>query len=187
MRPDRVWVRDMMVLRMTPTPPRRSSGKVVVQVPQVWPGATWGGSRRSCSRTSFRRQSQVPIPVERVPGQVQMQVDDQWFAHGARIAGSRPGKQGTVRQVRQCLDGLGRPKVLKRGHFKSWKTACSVNLGSGTLRLERGGLPDAAHIRAQFSIRSPGTRPNSPGLLVTRVAPTLRAWAAMRRSLAPMG
>ena len=42
----------------------------------------------------FCRQSQVPIPVERVPGQVQMQVDDQWFAHGARIAGSRQGKQG---------------------------------------------------------------------------------------------
>lgn len=39
----------------------------------------------------------------------------------------------------------------------------------------------------QFSRSRPGTRSNSPTLLVTRVRPALRACAAMWRSLTPMG
>jgi len=38
----------------------------------------------------------------------------------------------------------------------------------------------------QFSILRSGTRPNSRVLLVTTVSPRLRAWAAMKRSLAPI-
>ena len=35
--------------------------------------------------------------------------------------------------------------------------------------------------------RSPGTRTNSRSLLVTRIQPSLRAWAASHRSLLPIG
>ena len=51
-----------------------------------------------------------------------------------------------------------------------------------------GGWPvDArALYSVQFSILSPGTRPNSRVLLVTSVSPRQRACAAMSRSFAPM-
>lgn len=54
----------------------------------------------------------------------------------------------------------------------------------------RAGAPGwrscAHHACNQFSTASPGTRENSTSF-VTRVAPSARAWAAIRQSLAPMG
>ena len=57
-----------------------------------------------------------------------------------------------------------------------------------------GTAPGDAHAgwvgraaQVQFSTFKSGTRPNSPALFVTRVASTLRAWAAISRSFAPMG
>ncbi len=41
--------------------------------------------------------------------------------------------------------------------------------------------------QAQFSSNKPGTLSNSRRLLVTRARPSLRAWAAMCRSLTPIG
>lgn len=41
--------------------------------------------------------------------------------------------------------------------------------------------------QVQFSSSRPGTRWNSRRLLLTRVSPSLRAWAAMCRSFTPMG
>lgn len=50
---------------------------------------------------------------------------------------------------------------------------------------ERAGSARGFHFQARTL--SPLTRLNSPALAVTRVAPRLRAWAAIRRSSGPMG
>ena len=57
------------------------------------------------------------------------------------------------------------------------------SLGHGVIR--RATRSDGQS--TQFSSRKPCTRSNSRVLLVTRVAPSARAWQAIHRSLAPIG
>jgi hypothetical protein len=53
--------------------------------------------------------------------------------------------------------------------------------------LESARLASRQPLAIQFSVSNPGTRSNSPRLLVTSVSPSLRAWAAMCRSFTPIG
>ena len=54
-----------------------------------------------------------------------------------------------------------------------------------TVRTPASACPTAAGYSVQFSNFSPNTRPNSRVLLLTKVSPRQRAWAAIRRSFPP--
>ena len=94
-----------------------------------------------------------------------------WRAHGGKAAPhTRPPPPG--RGAQACSEICFR--VKSRGRNLGWNTCYFVSSRS----------PQTC--RVQFSILRSWTRPNSLVLLVTSVRSRARAWAAMKRSFAPI-
>ncbi|AUX27531.1 uncharacterized protein SOCEGT47_081250 [Sorangium cellulosum] len=139
-----------------------------------WPGGApspsawaWPGSarRRCCCGPSQSRPAQRPA---RVRG-------------GSAPACWRRGRRGRSSAPKAASDE--RHRAPRRGAAASSR---------GAARAPRGAVraphrPWTTAHDSQFSMRSPGTRPNSLSFPVTSVRPCASAVAAIRRSLGPIG
>src|SRR5882724_4336511 len=101
----------------------------------------------------------------------QIDVHDDTIERLAVLPAAKRGGQAAV-EMTLFRPGIGRRRMLRFSGCANISVVMDIN--------KRGQM-------SQFSTRSDLTRENSRSLSVTRVQPSARAWAAIRRSLGPIG
>ena len=154
--------------RLTPRPPGgRQPGaglRVDAQPPRRAGSRAAQPRRRLAHRRGFRQRR----PRDALLHRVDQRLDPACGPRRGRL--SRAARRGSPGEKRNRFERPSRParRTRQRGPRQSRRTPVHPAV-------------------TQFSVSRPGTRSNSRRLFDTSVRPSLRAWAAMCRSLTPMG